>query len=302
MKRGERGDGSGLILLVGQAEPAVVCVQNGDIYFAAVCQIAHHRRQQALGLHLVCRERGEEIGKVPLHNGQNILMIAPEIHGNKGVGREDGAVLGLGRVADAAVGHDLDLVCLPDAGEQPVIDHANSARDGTEGADGVFQPVGDHGGVLSRVQLFKLLGHDAEGLGAVVIVGVHDGKGRFYAVCRAYDGVDRAEGLGARLELGSAFGEAVEGLKGVVNLDTGALLNAVSEHFADIVVYIGLDYEHYPVEAGADRVVYGVFHKDLAVGAEALYLLNSAVARAKPGCHDNNGLVHIFLLSVRLFY
>ena len=57
-----------------------------------------------------------------------------------------------------------------------------------------------------------------------------------------------------------------------------------------------LDYEHDPVEAGADRVVNGVFHKDLAVGAEALYLLNAAVARAKPGCHDNNGLVHIFLL------
>lgn len=146
------------------------------------------------------------------------------------------------------------------------------------------------------MQLFKLLGHDAEGLGAVVIVGVHDGKGRFYAVCRAYDGVDRAEGLGARFELGSAFGEAVEGLEGVVNLDTGALLDAVSEHFADIVVYLGLDYEHDPVEAGAYRVVYGVFHKDLAVGAEALYLLNAAVARAKPGCHDNNGLIHIFLL------
>ena len=152
------------------------------------------------------------------------------------------------------------------------------------------------------MQLFKLLGHDAEGLGAVVIVGVHDGKGRFYAVCRADNCVNRAEGLGARLELRAAFGEAVERLEGVVYLNAGALLNAVSEHFADIVVYLVLDYEHDPVEAGADRVVYGVFHKDLAVGAEALYLLNAAVARAEPGCHDNNGLVHIFLLSVRLFY
>ena len=52
--------------------------------------------------------------------------------------------------------------------------------------------------------------------------------------------MDRAEGLGARFELRSAFGEAVERLEGVVYLDAGALLDAVSEQLADIARHYGV--------------------------------------------------------------
>ncbi len=49
-----------------------------------------------------CREK---IGEIALHNGKNILMVAPEVHGHKGVRLQRCAVPGSGGVAYAAVGH-----------------------------------------------------------------------------------------------------------------------------------------------------------------------------------------------------
>ena len=57
-----------------------------------------------------------------------------------------------------------------------------------------------------------------------------------------------------------------------------AIYDAVAEQSLDIVKYLGLDYQNKLIEACRQCVINGVLHEYLAVGAEALYLLDTAVA------------------------
>ena len=128
------------------------------------------------------------------------------------------------------------------------------------------------------MQLIKLGDYRFKCFRAVVVVGVYDRKRSLDKLLCAQNGVHRAEGLGSMRKLGSCLGEAVGGLKGVVDLYACAALDAVAEQSLDIVKYLGLDYQNKLIEACRNRVINGVLHEYLAVRAETLYLLDTAVA------------------------
>ena len=177
--------------------------------------------------------------------------------------------------------------------QQAVLRRAHAARDGAEGAHGVFQPVADHGGVLRAAEFRQRGGNGVDGAAAVKIIGVDDGERRFDHIACAQHGVHGAERLAALRQLRPRRGEAVRRLERVVDADAGALLDAVAEEGAHILQHLRLDDEHDAVKPGAQGVVDRVFHEDLAVGAETLDLLDAAIARAEPGRHHYQSHIHV---------
>ena len=220
-------------------------------------------------------------------------MIAPQVHAHDRLGVEHDARARVGRVADRAVGAQLDLVGLLHLAQQTVFRRAHAARHGAEGAHGVLQPVADHGGVLRAVQLRQRGGNGVDGAAAVKIVGVDDGKGRPDHIARAQHGVHGAERLAALRQIRPRRGEAVRRLERVVDAHAGALLNAVAEEVAHVLQHLRLDDEHDAVKPGAQRVIDRVLHQDLAVGAEALDLLDAAITRAETGRHHYQSHIHV---------
>ena len=79
-------------------------------------------------------------------------------------------------------------------------------------------------------------------------------------------------------------GHAGEILEHIIDLHLFG--DAVAADGGDKLLHTGLDDEDHMVKPSANRVVDGVLHQNLAVGAEAVNLLVSAVAGAHARRHD----------------
>lgn len=270
-----------MVVLIRQAEPALVGLQHARVYAPLRRERVHHHGQQTLALLVTGSKIAHKGVKILRHHVQHRRVIAPHVHAHERLGVERDALALTGRIADRAVGAQLNLVRLVHLAQQAVFGRAHAARDRAEGAHGVFQPVADHGGVLRAVQLRQRGGNGVDRAAAVKIIGVDDGERRFDHIACAQHGVHRAERLFALRQLRPRRGEALRRLKRIVDPDAGALLDAVAEEGAHILQHLRLDDEHDAVKPGAQRVVDRVFHEDLAVGAETLDLLDAAIARAR---------------------
>ena len=175
---------------------------------------------------------------------------------------------------------------------------ADAAGDVSVLGDGVAQEVADHGELIAAVAVrvaLEVLVYLPEALGAVVVVGVDDGEGAVDYVAGGEDGVAGAPGLDAAVGDRIAGRQVVELLVGV--LDVYELGEPVAYGLVEGLLYLVLDDEHDGVEAGALGVVDGVVDDELAVAAHGVYLLETAVAAAHSGGHDDEpGFLHCFFL------
>ena len=136
---------------------------------------------------------------------------------------------------------------------------------------------------------------------AVVVVGIDYRKG-----C-AVDGLPGAEhrmggapGLDPAFGDGKSLGQIRQFLVGVANLH-GSLLQTLADGFQEVLLDGFLDDNHNGVEAGLMGIINGIIQNGLALTADRVDLLQSAVAAAHTGGqnHKNRFLCHrIFLLCV----
>ena len=92
-----------------------------------------------------------------------------------------------------------------------------------------------------------------------------------------------AQRLGASGGDGAAGGH-VHGLEGVFHLDLA--LDHIAYQFTEAVLKIMLDDKNHLGKAGVDRIVDGIEHQHLVVGAHAVNLLVAAVAGTHTSCHN----------------
>ena len=108
-----------------------------------------------------------------------------------------------------------------------------------------------------------------------------------------------APGLDAAFGNGVAIGQIIQLLKSVVYLQL--LFQPGAHHFLEIFFNGVLDDKDDLFKAGAHGVVDGVVQNDLAVGADGIDLLQSAVTGTHAGGHnDQNGLFHRGILHVSI--
>lgn len=194
----------GLVVLIRQAEPALVRLQHARVDAPLRRERVHHHGQQTLALLVAGGEIAHKVVKILRHHVQHRRVIAPHVHAHEHIGVEQHARALTGRVADRAVRAELDLIGLMHLAQQAVLRRAHAARDGAEGAHGVFQPVADHGGVLRAAEFRQRGGNGVDGAAAVKIIGVDDGERRFDHIARAQHGVHGAERLAALRQLRAA--------------------------------------------------------------------------------------------------
>ena len=139
-------------------------------------------------------------------------------------------------------------------------------------------------------ELFQMVHHGLKGAGAIVVVRIDDGKGLMDQVLGRQNGLHRTQGLGALSGDGAARRQVVQFLEGVFHFHTA--LDHIAHQLAEAVLKVMLNDKHDLVEACLHGIVDGVEHQHLVVGAHAVNLLISAVARAHAGGHDHEGFIH----------
>ena len=136
-----------------------------------------------------------------------------------------------------------------------------------------------------------------ECLGAVVIVGVDDGKGTVYYIAGGKGCVGGAPGLGAAFGHGVALGQVSELLIGVAHVYN--LGKPVADGFLESILYLVLDDENNGFKSGTAGVVDGIVDYQLTVGPNGVDLLEAAVTAAHSRCHNYQyRLIHSFLPSI----
>ena len=177
---------------------------------------------------------------------------------------------------------------------------ADAAGDMAVLGDGVAQQIADHGEFIAALAVrmaLKVLIYLAEALRAIVIVRVHDGEGAIHDLARGKHRVAGAPGLHTAVRDLIALRQVVQLLVGV--LDVYELRESVANGLVKGLFDLVLDDEHNGVEAGALGVIDGVVDDELAVIAHRVYLLESAVATAHSGGHDNeHGFLHCCFLPL----
>ena len=152
-------------------------------------------------------------------------------------------------------------------------------------ADGVFQIVAHHAGVLFGSKLFQMVHHGLEGAGAIVIICVDDGEGLVDQVLGRQNSLHRAQGFGTLGGDGAARRQIAKLLEGVFHLHSA--FDHVAHQFAEAVLKVMFDDEYDLVEPRLHGIVDGVEHQHLVMRTHAVNLLVSAVTRAHTGGHDN---------------
>ena len=94
----------------------------------------------------------------------------------------------------------------------------------------------------------------------------------------------RTPGFGAVGRTGVAFGELVDGLEH--NFDGHYAFIFLEHLLAEVCLEVFADDEYDFAEAGLDGIVYRVVHDGFTVGAEAVELLQAAIAAAHAGCKN----------------
>ena len=169
------------------------------------------------------------------------------------------------------------------------IGHADAAADAAVGADRVAQQKAHHGpGVAVAVGVgAQVVVDELKALRAVVVVGVDDRERRVADGFLGHqDGVGRAPGLDAAFRHGEAGGQFVQLLVGIADLEPGAQ-GAGTDGLLEGLLDLMLDDEHDGLEPGAAGIVQAVIQDGLARRPDRVDLLQSAVAAAHSGSHDN---------------
>lgn len=128
---------------------------------------------------------------------------------------------------------------------------------------------------------------------AVEVVGVLNGAGTADEMLTREDGMCGSPGFGSAFRQGISGGEAVEFLKGVVDLDAG--FKAAADLLFKFSFKIPAYDEDDIAEASFDGVEYGVFDESLTVGTERIHLFETAIAAAHAGGHNNKSCFHLLL-------
>ena len=121
---------------------------------------------------------------------------------------------------------------------------------------------------------------------AVIVVRIDDGEGTVQDVLAAENRVRRAPGLFTLGWRNVACGQlCVQLLEYVVYLHM--LCDAVADRGAEILFNVVVDDENDPLKARFHRIKEGIINDDLSVSAHGIDLLQTAVARAHAGSHDD---------------
>ena len=169
------------------------------------------------------------------------------------------------------------------------IGHTDTAADAAVGTDRVAQQEAHHRpGVAVAIGVgAEVVVDKAEALRAVVVICVDDRERRIAdgLLCHK-DGVGRAPGLDAPLRHGEPLRQLVELLVGIADLKPGAQ-GAGADSLLEGLLDLMLDDEHDGLEPGAAGIVQAVIQDGLARRPDRVDLLQSAVAAAHSGSHDN---------------
>ena len=263
-----------------------------DLEAAFLHQLVHQGRQDVLFFELVSRGVFQEIGQLCPGGFKIPGSKAEEVHGNQGVVRQGDPGGIAGEILDDAVRVPLDLVGLDHLGQEAfAVPPADAAGHRPVFGDGVFQVIGHHrsGGLLPGHPV-QAVCHSNEGVLAVIIVRVDDGKGLVDDVLGAVDGVDGAVGLRPVFGGDKAVRQAVVFLVGVVGFYL--LGDLVADHLPEHLVHAPADHEHHLVKAGADGVMDGILHQNFPARADVVDLLVAPVAGAQTGGHDQQCRFH----------
>ena len=230
--------------------------------------------------------RAQEVDKERLALGEIVGGEAEEVHADGGVGGQGvRGTVGVG-VGDAVSG----------AGDGGALRHADkeslsvglthAAADGAVLREGVFQTVAHHAVAAAHaLEGAQVVGHDLEGVATVEVVGIDDGERLVDELLGHEDGVVGPPGLLATFGDGEAGGQAVELLIGVLHLDAVSVVLGIDARLELLLKGVADDEDHL-AEAGADGVFNAVVEDDFPVGAEAVELLETAVAATHAGGKD----------------
>ena len=238
--------------------------------------------------------------EIGLHLLKNPGSKAPEIHGHHTLRVQGDLLNRVLRVRNAAVGVLFNFQGLLHLSQAAAVQLADPPGDRPVVADGVFQAVPHHGPLPGGLQGQEFLQNGLIGRDAVVVVGVDNSKGLPHHIPGAQGRVDRAEGLlplrGNGIE-GRNAGEVLHRIGHLHRLSLGGVhgLDPVSAEGADGGLHPRFYDKHNLMEPGPHRVIDRILHNGLAVGANAVGLLLSAVAGAHAGCHDYQSRFHVDL-------
>lgn len=274
----EFGLSEGAIFAVGDAEPAGIGAK--DLHAGAMA-VEHGLEGEGEV------ELGFEFGAALLEKfGEGGLeffgvggLEAEEVHGDGGVVGDDEVA-----IADDTIGAALDCEAFFDVEEVAVgIHFADTARDATIGGEGAIDAIADHAiGIGFVGGAVEVVCEDAEAVGAIVVIGIGDGKGGIEEGARGECGMTGAPGLGASGGRGEAMGEVFEGLDGIVE-DDATSFPAIADDAAHIGFEVGARDEDDLIEACGEGIADGVVEDELSVGSDGVHLFESAIAGAHTG-------------------
>ena len=127
--------------------------------------------------------------------------------------------------------------------------------------------------------------HHLEGVAAIEVVGVDDGEGFVYHILGHEYGVVGTPRFLATFGHTEACRQAVELLVDILHGNAASEVVGVDVAF-ELVGKRMADYEDHLAEAGAYGILDAVVHDYLAVGANAVHLLQPTVAAAHAGSQD----------------
>ena len=290
---------------VGHAVPFVGGSQHRDRGLLLRDQLGHRQRQEEFTLDGVLHQRlvqkSREAGFQLL---QEAGGVAPQVHGYGGVGGDVHPVLAVLGEVDAA-GVLFHTGTLVNAGEMTLaVGDADAPGDAAVVRHGLAQLVAHHVvivGVLILRVAEGVVNHPVGG-GAVIVVGVDDRKGRVAdGLTGAQNRVAGAPWLGASLRDGVAGGDIVQLLIGVTDLH-GAFFQSLADGLHEVLADGFLDDDNGGIETGFVGVIKGIVQNRFALTSHRVDLLQSAVAAAHTGGHNDENRFACHSNSPFLFF
>ena len=188
----------------------------------------------------------------------------------------------------------IDLGTLGNTGEEAVlIDLADTAGNGAMLGDGVAQAVAHHG-VSALIGVGrKVVVDGGEGGGAIKVIGVDDGEGTLHGIAAGRHSVTGTPGLAALGRSGEAFGQIIDLLEDI--LDIEVLFSLIAYRNLELLFDLLLDDEDHIPEACAPGVKHGKVNDLVALRVHRSDLLETTEAAAHASSHNHEsgfGSVH----------
>ena len=195
-------------------------------------------------------------------------------------------------VADGTVREGQDAVGFNDLHQMAgFVFRADAAGHVAVLGNGILQIIGDHGSLVLFIRdAVQAVSHCFEGILAVVIVRIDDGKRLMYLIFRTNDSMDRSIRLRPVSRRDETVGQCVIFLERVIYFDF--FCNLVTNHLTEGIGHALADDKDHLVKAGFHCVINGILHQDLTVGADPVNLLVATIPGSQTCGHDKKGCVH----------